>query len=119
MKSMSRYNIHVGRNFYANFSCCFLDCGKIEIGDNVLLGPNVQLYTVNHPLDVSQRSSEYTRPIKIESNVWIGGGAIILPGITIREGAVVAAGAIVTKDVPESSLVAGNPAKVIKLIAKQ
>ena len=115
---MCRYNIHLGKNFYANFACCFLDCGRVNIGDNVLFGPNVQLYTVSHPLDVLTRGSEFTRPIVVEDNVWVGGSAILLPGVTVGKGAVVAAGAVVTKDVPPFSVVAGNPAKVIKMIGK-
>ncbi|KAL0224759.1 hypothetical protein RCL1_002671 [Eukaryota sp. TZLM3-RCL] len=110
------YNITIGDNFYCNFDCVFLDCGLINIGDGVMLGPGVHIYTVNHPLDVETRKSllEYTKPVRIGDNCWIGGKSIILPGVTIGEGSVVAAGSIVTKDVPPFVLVAGSPAVIKK-----
>lgn len=112
------YNIELGKNFYANHHCIILDAAKVRIGDDVLLGPGVQIYTVTHPLDAAQRKTglEKGLAVTIGNSVWIGGGAIILPGVSIGEGAVVAAGAVVTKDVPASVVVAGNPAKVIKTL---
>lgn len=112
------YNIELGKNFYANHHCIILDAAKVRIGDDVLLGPGVQIYTVTHPLDAAQRKTglEKGQAVTIGNSVWIGGGAIILPGVSIGEGAVVAAGAVVTKDVPASVVVAGNPAKVIKTL---
>lgn len=106
------YNIEVGNNFYANHHCIILDAGKVRIGDDVLLGPAVQIYTVTHPLDAVQRKTglEQGTPVTIGNSVWIGGGAIILPGVTIGDGAVIAAGSVVTRDVAAFSLVAGNPA---------
>lgn len=110
------YNIELGRNFYANHNCIILDAGKVSMGDDVLLGPAVQIYTVTHPLNAKQRKTglEQAKAIVIGNSVWIGGGAIILPGLRIGEGAVIAAGAVVTKDVPAYTLVAGTPATVIK-----
>lgn len=112
------YNIELGQNFYANHHCVILDAAKVSIGDDVLLGPGVQIYTVTHPLDAVQRKSGLEKgvAVTIGNSVWVGGGAIILPGVSIGEGAVVAAGAVVTKDVPAYVVVAGNPAKVIKTL---
>lgn len=112
------YNIELGKNFYANHHCIILDAAKVRIGDDVLLGPGVQIYTVTHPLDAAQRKTglEKGQAVTIGNSVWIGGGAIILPGVSIGDVAVVAAGAVVTKDVPASVVVAGNPAKVIKTL---
>ncbi len=109
-------NIELGQNFYANHNCVILDAAKVCIGDDVLLGPAVQIYTVSHPLDASLRKTgtEQGKAVTIGNSVWVGGGAIILPGVTIGEGAVIAAGAVVTKDVPAYVVVGGNPATVIK-----
>lgn len=108
-------NISVGRNFYANFNCTMLDCAKITIGDNVFLAPGAQLYTATHPLDaIERRSTECALPISIGDDVWIGGCAIVLPGVTIGSRVVVAAGSVVTKDVEDDVVVAGVPARVIK-----
>ena len=110
------YNIHLGDRVYINFNCCILDVMKVEIGNNVLLGPQVQIYTATHPLDAKTRASqlEYGKPVTIGNDVWIGGGAIIFPGVTLGNGVVVGAGSVVTKDVSDHLLVAGNPAKVIR-----
>lgn len=112
-------NIELGQNFYANHNCVILDAAKVSIGDDVLLGPAVQIYTVAHPLDAEQRKTglEQGKAVTIGNSVWVGGGAIILPGVTIGEGAVIAAGAVVTKDVPAYAVVAGNPAKIIKTVS--
>lgn len=110
------YNIHVGENFYANFDCVMLDTCRIEIGDNCLLGPGVHIYTATHPTETKMRISglEYGEPVKIGNNVWIGGRAIINPGVTIGNNVVIASGTVVVKDIPDNVLVAGNPAKIIK-----
>ncbi|MFB4169363.1 maltose acetyltransferase domain-containing protein [Virgibacillus sp. JSM 102003] len=110
------YNIHVGENFYANFDCVFLDVCEIRIGDNCFIAPGVHIYTATHPLNANERISgvEYGIPVKIGHNVWIGGGAIINPGVKIGDNVVVASGAVVTKDVPDNVVVGGNPAKAIK-----
>lgn len=112
------YNIHVGENFYANFDCVFLDVCEIRIGDNCFLAPGVHIYTATHPLDAKARISgaEFGKPVTIGDNVWIGGRAIINPGVKIGNNAVIASGAVVTKDVPDNVVVGGNPAKVIKQI---
>ncbi len=111
-------NIHVGERFYANFDCVMLDGALITIGADVLLGPKVGLYTSNHALDVRERVAGacWARPITIGDAVWISGGVSILPGVTIGDGAVVGAGSVVTKPVPAYTIVAGNPARVIREI---
>ena len=112
------YNIHTGKNVFFNFNCVILDVMKVEIGDHVLIGPDVQIYTATHPLDAKTRNSwlEYAKPVTIGDDVWIGGGAIIYPGVSIGNGAVIAAGAVVTKSVPANVVMGGNPAKILKEI---
>ncbi|WP_214757083.1 maltose acetyltransferase domain-containing protein [Exiguobacterium sp. s123] len=112
------YNIHVGDRFYANFDCVFLDICPITFGDDCMLAPGVHIYTATHPIDPIDRISgyEFGKPVTIGDRVWIGGGAIINPGVTIGDEAVVASGAVVTKDVPSRTVVGGNPARVIKTI---
>lgn len=99
-------NIHVGENFYANFQCVLLDAAKIEIGDNVLLGPAVHIYTSDHPKDVEKRRQGvcFARPVSIGNDVWVGGGAKILSGVSIGDGAIIGANAVVTKDVTENAI---------------
>ncbi|MFJ7935109.1 maltose acetyltransferase domain-containing protein [Sporosarcina sp. NPDC096371] len=113
------FNIHVGDNFYANFDSVFLDVCEIRIGDNCMIAPGVHIYTATHPLDPAERNSgiEYGKPVSIGDNVWIGGRAVINPGVTIGNNVVVASGAVVIKDVPDNVVVGGNPARVIKEIA--
>jgi acetyltransferase-like isoleucine patch superfamily enzyme len=113
--NFGRY-IRIGKNVFINHACSFLDMGGITIGDNVLIGPKVNLVSENHPIDPSLRKSLIGKPIVIKNNAWIGASATILPGITIGENSIVAAGAIVTKDVPDNTIVAGNPAKYMKSI---
>ena len=109
-------NIVFGNSCYLNHNCCFLDVCKIIIGSNVLFGPNVQVYTATHPIDPIERRTgkEDGKPIKIGNDVWIGGSAVICPGVTIGDGVTVGAGAVVTKDVEPYVVVGGNPAKIIK-----
>ncbi len=109
-------NIHVGRNFLANYHVTILDCGPVTIGDYVMIGPNTMISTVNHPMTPMGRRKHLAivKPVKIGNDVWIGGNVTILPGVTIGNNVVVAAGAVVTKDVPDNTLVGGVPAKVIK-----
>lgn len=112
------YNIHLGEKVFMNYNCCILDVMEVRMGNNVLLGPKVQIYTATHPMDAASRATwlEYAKAITIGNDVWIGGGAIICPGVNIGNGVVVGAGAIVTKDVPDNVFVAGNPARIIKEI---
>lgn len=114
-------HVEIGENFYANMDCIFLDVNRIIIGDNVMVGPRVGFYTAGHPTDpiVRTQDLEFGLPIIVKDNVWIGANATILPGVTIGQNAIVAAGAVVTKDVPESTIVGGNPAKVIRKIDEE
>lgn len=108
-------NIYVGDHFHADYNCTMLDVAEIHIGNNCLVGPDVGIYTAGHRLSPKDRTKDgYGIGITIEDDVWIGGHATILPGVTIGHGAVIAAGSVVTKDVAAGSLVAGNPAKFIK-----
>ncbi len=108
--------ITVGDYFFANYDCIFLDIAPITIGNRVYIAPRVCIYTVNHPMvpEVRNTDLEYGRPVVIGDNVWIGGNAVILPGVTIGEGAVVAAGSVVSRDVPPRVLAGGNPCRVIR-----
>lgn len=115
-------NIEIGKNFFANFNCVVLDVAKVTIGDNVLFGPNIQLYTAGHPLDVKGRVDEgieFGLPITIGDNVWLGGSVVVCPGITIGDNSVVGAGSVVTKDIPANVVAAGNPCRVIRAIDQQ
>ncbi len=111
-------NIKLGKKVFINFNCCILDTAEVSIGDNVLIGPNVQIYAATHPLDIKTRNSllEYAKPITIGNDVWIGGGAIICPGVRVGNGVVIAAGSVVINDVPDNVMVAGNPAIIKKEI---
>lgn len=122
-------NICIGNNVSVNMNCTFIDCNKITIGDNVLIAPNVQLYTASHPIELSERltpdwnpgaeqyfSRTYALPIQIGNGCWLGGGVVVLPGVTIGSGSVIGAGSVVTKDIPENSLAVGNPCRVIRNI---
>ena len=110
------YNIHVGDNFYANYDLIILDCCEVRIGNNCMIAPRVSIFTAAHPLDAATRVAgyEFAKPVTIGDNVWIGGHAVINPGVTIGNNVVVAAGAVVTRDVPDGVVVAGVPARVIR-----
>lgn len=111
-------HIFVGDNFYANFGCVVLDTCKVTIGDNVMLAPSVQIFTATHPTDATVRNSglELGKPITIGNNVWIGGAAVITPGVTIGDNCVIGAGSVVTKDIPANSIAVGNPCRVVKSV---
>ena len=111
-------NITVGRNVYFNFDCVVLDVAPVTIGDDCMFAPAVQIYTATHPLDPVERKSgrEYAKPVAIGSDVWVGGGSIINPGVTIGDAAVIGSGSVVTKDIPPGVFAAGNPARVIRRI---
>lgn len=109
------YNILCGENVFFNVNCVVLDENKVTIGSNVLFGPGVQLYTASHPLDsMMRRTHKVSKPISIGDDCWIGGNAIVCPGVTIGKGCVIGAGSVVTKDIPDYSMAVGNPAKVIR-----
>lgn len=125
-------HISIGNNVIININCIFVDCNKITIGNNVLIASNVQIYTATHPVNVNERLLDnwsydnphaffntYALPVTIEDNVWIGGGVIILPGVTIGKNSVIGAGSIVNKSIPPNSLAVGNPCKVIHKINKK
>jgi maltose O-acetyltransferase len=112
------YRIRVGARTFVNYGLVALDVASIAIGDDVQIGPNVQLLTPTHPIDPDTRRAKWeaAEPIAIEGNVWLGGGVIVLPGVTIGENTVVGAGSIVTKDLPPNVVAAGNPARVVRSI---
>lgn len=114
-------NITVGEHFYANFGLTVLDSAPVTIGDNVQIGPNVGIYTATHPLDPAARASglEFGKPVRIGSNVWIGGHAVINPGVTIGDNTVIGSGSVVTKEIPAGVLAAGNPCRVIRRIVER
>ena len=107
-------NIRVGRNVFINHACEFMDRGGITLEDDVLVGPRVNLITISHPLDPSTRRSTYCAPIVIKKGAWLGAAVSVMPGVTIGQNAVVAANAVVTRDVPDNTVVAGAPARVVK-----
>ena len=113
-------NISLGDSVFFNFDCVVLDPAPVTIGSNVVFGPAVQIYTATHPLSAAERrgSLEFARPVEIESDVWIGGGAIIFPGVRIGSGAVVGAGSVVTRDIPAGVLAVGNPCRVIRQVSE-
>ena len=113
-------NIDLGERVFFNFNCVVLDVCHVRIGDYTLIGPAVQIYTPMHPLDARQRrQAEFGKPVDIGSDVWIGGGAIILPGVRIGSRAVIGAGSVVTRDVPDDVFAAGNPCRVIRQLENQ
>lgn len=115
------YNIEVGDNFYANYNVTILDIAKVTIGDNVMLAPNVSIYTAGHPIHKDMRNTgyEYGIEITIGNDVWIGGNTVIVPGVKIGNGVVIGAGSVVTKDIPDNVIAAGNPCKVIREITEE
>ena len=114
------YNISIGNHFYANFDCVMLDGGGIEIGDHVLFGPRVGIYTSNHAVDAWERANGacYARPVKIGNHVWVGAGVHINPGVTIGDNSIIGSGSVITKDIPANVIAAGVPCKVIREITE-
>ena len=110
------YNIQLGEKVFFNFNCVVLDVAAVTIGSRTLFGPNVQIYTATHPLDYKERASglEYAKPISIGEDAWIGGSAVICPGVTIGDRSVIGAGSVVTRDIPADVFAAGNPCRVIR-----
>lgn len=110
------YNMIVGQKVFFNFNCVVLDVTHVTIGDRTMFGPNVQIYTATHPLDHKARASglEYARPIHIGSDVWVGGSAVICPGVRIDDRAVIGAGSVVTRDIPSDVFAAGNPCRIVR-----
>ena len=115
------YNIEVGENFFANYNFTVLDVGKVRIGANAQIAPNVSIYTAGHPVHPDSRNSgyEYGIGITIGDNVWIGGNACIMPGVTIGDNVVIGAGSVVTKDIPDNVIAAGNPCRIIRTITEE
>ena len=113
-------NIEAGKHLFVNYNCTILDVAKVKIGDNCLLAPNVAIYTAGHPVHPDTRASmyEYGKEVTIGDNVWIGGNAVICPGVHIGNNVVIGAGSVVTKDIPDWAIAAGNPCKVIRLITE-
>lgn len=113
-------HIFAGERIFINYDCVILDCNVVRLGDRTLLGPKVQIYTATHPLDAAERMDgwEMAVPIDVGSDVWIGGGAIICPGVTIGDATTIGAGSVVTRDVPTGVFAAGNPCRVIRKIVK-
>jgi len=113
-------NIEIGKHVFFNFNCVVLDVSRVSIGDYSIFAPAVQIYTATHPLDAElRRTREYGKPVVIGSDVWVGGGAIILPGVTIGSRTVIGAGSVVTRDIPDDVVAAGNPCRVIREITQQ
>lgn len=115
------YNIELGNNVFINYGATILDCNKVKIGDNVLIGPNVQIYSATHPTDhkIRQKNLEFAEKITIGNDVWIGGGVIICKGVTIGNNTTIGAGSVVTKDIPDNVVAVGNPCKVVKYLEKE
>lgn len=115
------YNIFLGENFYSNYNLTVLDCNKVTIGDHVLIGPNVSIFTAGHPVTHELRAEEYefALPITIGNHVWIGGGSIINPGVTIGDNTIIGSGSVVTKDIPANVIAVGNPCKVLREITDE
>lgn len=111
-------NIKIGKEVFFNFGCVILDVCEVTIGEKTMFGPSVQIYGATHPLDAKTRNSglEFGKPIHIGKEVWVGGGAIICPGVTIGDRVVIGAGSVVTRDIPDDAFAAGNPCRVIRMI---
>ena len=114
------YNIELGENFYTNHNCVILDCAKVTFGDNVFIGPGCGFYTAGHPVDAQRRNQglEYAWPITVGDNVWFGGGVQVMPGVTIGSNVVIGSGSVVTRDIPDNVVAAGNPCRILRDITE-
>lgn len=114
-------NIFVGENFYTNFNCVILDVARVYIGDEVMFGPNVAIYTASHPIHPESRNSGYEsgHEVRIGNNCWLGGNTVVNPGVTIGDNVVIGSGSVVTKDIPANVVAAGNPCRVIREITEE
>lgn len=114
-------HIFIGNNFYANYDCVFLDCAPVTIGDNVLFGPRVCVFTAGHPIDPVIRAGglEQAKAITIGSNVWVGGNTVINPGVTIGDNVIIGSGSVVTKDIPSNVIAVGNPCRILREITEE
>lgn len=114
------YNMEIGEKVFFNFNCVVLDVTSVKIGDRTLFGPNVQIYTATHPVNFKERASglEFAKPISIGEDVWVGGSAIICPGVTIGDRTVIGAGSVITRDIPSDVFAAGNPCRVIRKLTE-
>jgi len=115
------FNIEIGDNFFSNYHLTILDCAPVKIGNNVMFGPNVSIYTAGHPIHHELRNTgmEYAFPVTIHDNVWIGGNVVINPNVTIGENTVIGSGSVITKDIPANVIAAGNPCKIIRDITEE
>lgn len=115
------YNIELGENFYSNHNLVILDCAKVTFGDNVFVAPDCGFYTAGHPIDAERRNAglEYAYPITVGNDVWIGGGVRVMPGVTIGSNVVIGSGSVVTKDIPDNVVAAGNPCRVLRPITEE
>ena len=115
------YNIEIGKNFYANYNLIVLDCARVKIGDNVMIAPNVGIYTAGHPIHPEKRNEmiEYALPVTIGNNVWIGGHTVINPNVTIGDNTVIGSGSVVTSNIPSNVIAFGNPCKVHRQISEE
>lgn len=115
------YNITIGEKVFFNFNCVVLDVSKVTIGSRTMFGPNVQIYTATHPMNYKERASglEFAKPVHIGEDVWVGGSAVICPGVTIGDRSVIGAGSVVTKDIPADVFAAGNPCRIIRQLWNQ
>lgn len=115
------FNISLGSKVFFNFNCVVLDVTRVEIGSSVLFGPSVQIYTATHPISAAERRTglEFAKPVSIGSDVWVGGGAIICPGVLIGERSVIGAGSVVTRSIPADVFAAGNPCRVIRTLSEE
>ena len=113
-------HLHFGSNVYANFNLTVVDDGEIFVGDNVMFGPNVTIATANHPIEpeLRKKALQYNKPVHIGENVWIGAGAVIVPGVTIGRNSVIGAGSVVVKDIPDHVVAVGNPCRVLRTIGE-